>query len=341
MKKRSVHIILLTFVLVMISIHAKSQQMPIYSQYMFNNFLINPACAGAEGYTAVNLTARDQWIGLPNSPKTYALSGNMRIMKKGFVPTGASKRSKYRRSPSGRVGIGGYMYSDKVGLINRTGMQFSYGYHIFLKKSQLSFGLGVSAYQYKINRSEIVLSDQPSDNLIDNSDLNMFIPDAQVGVAYMYQGLYVGLSVTDLFESTLRFSKSSLMNIGSSYSPSADLKTYRNYNLLGYYFIEINKVYAIEPALWLKISEMGAKQIDISTRLYYQEDYWGGLSYRTGAYGGMIIIMGGVRYQRYYFGYAFDYTLSNIMKSTYGSHEIMLAAKFGDNARRYRWVSRY
>ena len=50
-----------------------SQQVPLYSQYMLNGFLLNPAAAGSEGYTAVNLTAREQWIGLQNGPGTYAL----------------------------------------------------------------------------------------------------------------------------------------------------------------------------------------------------------------------------------------------------------------------------
>ena len=41
-----------------------SQQLPLYSQYMMNKFLLNPAVAGSEGYTAFNITAREQWIGI-------------------------------------------------------------------------------------------------------------------------------------------------------------------------------------------------------------------------------------------------------------------------------------
>jgi len=52
----------------------KAQQLPLYSQYMFNKFLINPAVAGSDGYTSFNLTAREQWIGIDNSPKTHSLS---------------------------------------------------------------------------------------------------------------------------------------------------------------------------------------------------------------------------------------------------------------------------
>jgi sRNA-binding regulator protein Hfq len=52
----------------------KAQQTPVYSQYMMNGFLLNPAVAGAEGFTAVNVTAREQWLGFQNAPSTYAVS---------------------------------------------------------------------------------------------------------------------------------------------------------------------------------------------------------------------------------------------------------------------------
>ena len=44
--------------------------------------------------------------------------------------------------------------------------------------------------------------------------------------------------------------------------------------------------------------------------------------------------MGGIRVDKYYFGYAFDYTFNAIGARTLGSHEIMAAIKFGDNAQK-------
>ena len=82
-------------------------------------------------------------------------------------------------------------------------------------------------------------------------------------------------------------------------------------------------------------------QLDLSGKLYIYEDYWAGLSYRTGAQAGAVIIMGGVRVDKFFFGYSFDYTLSSIMKHSFGSHEFMIAMKLGDTARRYKWLIRY
>ena len=41
------------------------------------------------------------------------------------------------------------------------------------------------------------------------------------------------------------------------------------------------------------------------------------------------------------FGYAFDIGLNSIVKHSYGTHEFTFIAKFGENARRYRWLNRF
>jgi hypothetical protein len=53
---------------------ALGQQLPLYSQYLYNKFLINPAVAGSDGYTSFNLTAREQWIGFSGAPRTVSFS---------------------------------------------------------------------------------------------------------------------------------------------------------------------------------------------------------------------------------------------------------------------------
>ncbi|MFP4367101.1 MAG: type IX secretion system membrane protein PorP/SprF, partial [Bacteroidales bacterium] len=72
-----------TFILIFFlgSLSSVAQQMPMYSQYMMNRFLINPAVAGYDGLTTLNLTAREQWMGLPYSPRTVALSADARLIK--------------------------------------------------------------------------------------------------------------------------------------------------------------------------------------------------------------------------------------------------------------------
>ena len=69
--RRSIYIVVLLLITLA---KGYSQQAPVYSQYLLNGFLLNPAVAGSEGYTAVNLPVGGQWVGLTDGPPTYALS---------------------------------------------------------------------------------------------------------------------------------------------------------------------------------------------------------------------------------------------------------------------------
>ncbi len=64
-------------------------------------------------------------------------------------PDQLRKRTK-RRRPSGKIGLGGYLYNDQNGPIGRTGLEFSYAYHLFVGDGQLSLGMSLSAYQFRV-----------------------------------------------------------------------------------------------------------------------------------------------------------------------------------------------
>ncbi len=319
----------------------KAQQLPIYSQYMLNGFLLNPAIAGHEGYTGINLTGREQWLGLKDAPATYALSAQTRLLKNSFISRGASiKRRRRIMSRSGKVGMGIYVFSDWNGAFNRTGAQYTYSYHLTFRKSQLSLGASLTMYQFRIDNEKIKL--YTDDVFYSQIDKSAMIPDANFGVYYSDRALYAGFSALQLFQNTFKLTDNG----------GADFKMVRHYfAMAGYRFMLSDNIY-IEPSFLLKTTEQFVSQLDINAKLYVKEDYWGGLSYRTGGSyslveeslrggGSSIIIMGGARFDKFYFGYAFDYTLSAISKYSIGSHELMLGMKFGDNARRYRWLNRY
>ena len=88
-------------------------------------------------------------------------------------------------SRSGRVGLGAYVFNDKNGALDRTGMQLTYAYHINMKFSQLSFGISGIAYQFSIDDSKINLLDP--DLAYDNADKSIFVPDASFGYIIQIQ----------------------------------------------------------------------------------------------------------------------------------------------------------
>ncbi|MBE9509551.1 MAG: type IX secretion system membrane protein PorP/SprF [Bacteroidetes bacterium] len=324
---KKVHVVAILFLLFTAGI--KAQQLPLYSQYMFNKFLLNPAVAGSDGYTSLNLTAREQWIGIDHSPRTHSLSYQTRILKKSFIIKSTSVKKKiYKPSTEGRVGIGGYVFDDRNGLVSRTGFQFTYAYHIWLDETQLSFGLAGTAFQFRINDEKLTFFDQSEPLLSGDLRKTIFVPDANFGVYLLNFRYYVGFSVAQLFQSYLKIGNAGL----------SDYRMLRHYYLSGGYTFPLQNDYYLEPSILIKTTEELLYQIDFNVKLQYKEDYWIGLSYRTA---GAVVLLAGVRLDKFYFGYAFDYTLSSIMKHSLGSHEFMMAVKFGDSARRYPWLDRY
>jgi len=308
-----------------------SQQEPVFSQYTMNQFLINPAFAGSEGYTSFNLTARQQWLGFDGAPMTQAISGQTRISKTSYVSKSRSVRRRVkRRRPSGKIGIGGFLYNDQNGPIGRTGLELSYAYHLFVNDGQLSLGLSLSAYQFRVNTDELLGPGvDPGDPLLSSARESMFIPDGSVGVYYTFLPFYIGLSAKNLFQASVKF--------GSDNS-FGEYQQLRHYYLTTGYKYDMGNDFEIEPSILLKTTELFNLQTDVTLKGYYKRDYWLGFSYRTG---NAFITMVGVKVDRLYFGYAFDYSLNDIQRISYGSHEIMIGLKFGDNSRRYRWLNRF
>jgi type IX secretion system PorP/SprF family membrane protein len=208
-----------------------------------------------------------------------------------------------------------------------------YAYHITIPTiqypSDLALGLSLSAYQFAVNTDGLIYD--VDDPLLNTFDRSVFIPDFNFGASYTTSKYYVGFAMTNLLRGSILF---------------ADSSNYNRHGELGHYFLtggikfDIATDWILEPSAYIKSSDMMFKsfQLDLTTRVYYKENYWAGLSYRTND---AIILMLGLRYDKYVFGYSVDFTLTDIRKQSFGTHELTLAMRFGDSARRYRWINAF
>ncbi len=309
---------------------AEAQQLPIYSQYIYNKFLLNPAVAGSDGYTSINLTAREQWVGYSGAPQTYSLSFQARMLKQSYViRDNFFKKKTFKPHTDGRVGIGANIFSDINGLVQRTGISTAYSYHLWLNgQTQLSFGLALTGYFYRIDQRQIEFEDPDEPWLNTDFRKGIFVPDFNFGVYILNRNYSLGLSAQEMMEGFVK--------VGSQ--AYKDLKIMRTYYLMGNYDFEIDGNSILEPSLLLKMSGQMRPQADIGLTYVYDRKFWLGGTFRTG---GAMIANVGVKKDQFFFGYSFDFTLQKIQRSTYGSHEFVVALKFGDTLRRFRWLDRY
>jgi type IX secretion system PorP/SprF family membrane protein len=329
----------LAFILIFIAFKqiAAAQQLPIYSQYAYNKFLINPAHAGSDGYTSINLTAREQWVGYSGAPRTYSLSWQTRFLKKPYeIKQKTYNRTVYRPKTDGKIGLGAYIFSDRNGLIQRTGFQACYSYHMWLQEyTQLSMGLAFTGYHFVIKADESSFEDPSEPWLTDNLRRGVFVPDIDFGIYLLNPRYDIGFSALQLLGAAAKIGDYAYRNF----------KMDRHFYLFGSYYIPLTTKQELEPSLLIKVSEELRPQADLGLTYIYDQSFWTGLTYRTG--GGIIA---NVRFKyvpkhtmktAMFFGYAVDFTLNQIQRVTYGTHELTLAVKFGDSSRKYRWLDRY
>jgi type IX secretion system PorP/SprF family membrane protein len=196
------------------------------------------------------------------------------------------------------------------------------------KSTQLSFGLAFTGYYYKIDQNQINFEDPNEPWLNNNLRRGVFVPDLSFGVYLLNAKYSLGFSADQLSEASTKIGGPAYKNFSMS----------RQYYLFGSYDFSSGRNTIIQPSFLLKMSEQLKPQADLGATYIYNEDFWAGLAYRTS---GAIIANVGVKYMNIYFGYAFDFTMQEIQRITYGTHEITVALKFGDNSRRYRWLDRY
>ena len=123
-------------------VYSYSHQSPIFSQYVLNEFIINPSVAGIDGMTTINFSARKQWVGWEFAPSTFAACFSTRLLKSdNTILNRFYSPNKYKKGSTGRVGLGASLINDYNGAINHINLNLTYSYHIFIDNNQLSFVL--------------------------------------------------------------------------------------------------------------------------------------------------------------------------------------------------------
>lgn len=275
-----------------------AQHIPLYSQYFFNDFAVNPAVAGTRDWYDVRSNHRYQWVGLTDSPRTFTLSMH-----------GPAKNKK--------MGYGGYLFTDNVGPTRRTGVQFAYAYHLKINEEiKLSFSLSAGLLQYAVDGSKITTHD-PGDAVISSGYQSALVPDFKFGFYLYSEKFWVGGSIPQLLQNKLYFFDT------QTFSES---NLWFHYNLSGGYTFEINEDIDIQPSLLLKYVKHIPLQADIMARVIYKDQVWLGGSFRTKD---AISVMAGYTYRNNLsIGYSYDFTQSNIKNYSSGTHELMLGIRF-------------
>lgn len=277
---------------------AISQQLPHYSQYMINDYVMNPAIGGKNNYFEGISANRYQWIGITDAPRTYIMSVHGPL--------------KYDH-----MGVGGQLFTDIVGPTRRTGFNLSYAYHAPLNdKIKLSFGLSAGLTQFMVDGQKINLHD-PGDLIIMNALQSVLTPDFSAGIYLYSDRFWVGASAMQIQANKLRFF--------DYMSNTTSIMTRHFYGMLGYRQ-PLGEDFVLEPSALLKFAAPAPFQFDIGLRAIYKEKFWLGGSFRNRD--AIAIYTGFVFRENLMLGYSYDLTTTNLGNYSTGTHELVIGIKF-------------
>ncbi len=166
--------------LLLLAVAAHAQQEALYSQYLFNKLVLNPAYAGSREQLSIGLQGRRQWSGFTGAPSTEAVTVHF--------PT-----------PDLRHGFGFNLVNDRWGHTQTTLVAAAYAYRIPVgENGTFSMGLKAGIKSYRIQFQDVALW---TANDVAFSDGNAFSKGVFVvapGLYFQNEKFYAGASVSDL-----------------------------------------------------------------------------------------------------------------------------------------------
>ena len=300
--RRGNHIIVVLMIgnMLLNSVSIKAQQLPIYSHYILSDYILNPALTGRYDYQLIQSNIRYQWVGINDAPKTITLSANIPYKIK-------------------KVGLGGYLFNDVTGAVSRSGFNFSYAYHIAIDEEyQLGLGVNGGLLQYRVNGPELILADEAERYLFDAME-TAFSPDASFGTCLYSNSFFLGFSLNHFFRN--KVADKLFDNTAAGFGNLA-----RHLYIMGGGKFKVHELFELEPSALIKYVSPSQLQMDISTRVFYNEMVWMGITYRTKD---AFVLLAGYDYKDMIrFAYSYDITTSNLKNYSAGSHEIMIGYRF-------------
>jgi type IX secretion system PorP/SprF family membrane protein len=305
------YIVLLLSTCFTFSINAQDAQ---FTQFFSNSLFLAPSFAGKTVDHRVGVTYRNQWPGYHNGFQTYTLSYDH------FIPKYSS-------------GIGVLFFRDIAGAsqLGNTAGSVLYSYdaklsHIWHLRPGVSFGVNYFGY----NHDNLVFWDQiangektessiiPQPGLASSWDI-----DAAASLIAFSDNYWFGMSVDHLFKPNQGFYNDSKIPYkwsffgGTKISPKSRVhRRHEDYFALAYLY----KRQADFQQL-----DMGVYWCNNSLVLGF---WYRGIPIVNSYYGDAFAMLIGYKTDRYSLGYSYDVTISSLIGSRSGAHELSLQWEF-------------
>ncbi|MEP5254933.1 MAG: type IX secretion system membrane protein PorP/SprF [Winogradskyella arenosi] len=277
---------------------AFAQQLPQFTQYMFNTISINPAYAGSRETLSVVGLHRSQWVGLDGGPETQTLSIHTPLRNE-------------------NMGLGLSFINDKLGYENFSYLYADYSYTIQATETvKLAFGIKGGLTHYSLDEELLTDPSVVSDQFF-NDVSNRWSPNIGAGLYLHSSRWYLGLSTPRILNTDY--------NNGRNGSVDYVALERISYYFTGGYVFDLSESVKLKPSALLKATNGAPLSFDLSANFLFNEKLWLGGAYRVNQYAAAI---GGIAdfqiSKQLRIGYAYEYPVSDLKPYTSGTHEVLL-----------------
>ena len=291
----------LVFTLLIISRDGYAQQNPLFTQYMFNGLVINPAYTGSHESMTATVAARSQWTGMKGAPQTQVASLHSPL--------------KLSRSAAGAV-----LVHDEVSVIHQYMAYGTYAYRIPVSKNgKLALGAqaGFTYYQANLADLNIITQNGQPDPIFAQNESRL-LPNLGIGAYFYSKKTYVGVSLPTLIN-----------NRWNNESDYTQARQKRHYFLSAGHVLTLSRNLKLKPNVLLKWVEGGAFQYDINANMLIHEIVWIGVSYRMDdSIDGLLEIN---LNNHLSLGYSYGHPISSLSTLQRGTHEVVLNFRINRN----------
>jgi len=274
---------------------------PVYSQYLQNGLLINPAYTGTREVLSGFLSYRMQWMGTAGSPLLQSVSFHSPLK-------------------NDKVALGMMAQFMKYGATKSTSIYGSYAYHIKLKKGKISFGLKAGVDLSNTDYTGLLLND-PGDPVFGSNEKSLVLPNVGSGVYYFSDRFFAGLAIP----SFLNYRRTS----------SGSTVPYHSFGQYDFLFsagalISIAPVLKFKPSVLIDYSLQNTRklnQFDINGNFIIADLIWAGGSWRVSEQVAVAILQVQLNHQLM-FGFSYDYPFGRMNSYSKGSTEFILRYEF-------------
>ncbi|HEY3404253.1 MAG TPA: type IX secretion system membrane protein PorP/SprF [Ohtaekwangia sp.] len=271
-----------------------AQQYPVFSQYYFNELVINPAYAGANVQLSATAMYRNQWVNFPGAPRTFNFSGHTALMKN-------------------KIGVGLMINHDEIGSYKNEHIYASYAYKLHFPNATLAMGLQAGINLLGADFSKLDLQN-PDDASFLAFTKNVK-PNFGAGLYYTKKNFFLGLSVPFILNNSVINSVEDLVG---------EIREARYYFLRGGAVLPLSRdeKVKINPSFLVRSQEGMPLSFDVNMAFIFYDVFSIGESFRLGD--SFITFIDLKLTDKIHFSYSYDWTLSDLNQFSNGSHEFVI-----------------